>query len=640
MQPQTSAVQFPSYQRKSYMPEKSSRDKRRAQKAYMVTRSFQVFNEKFYMDQLGEPLQRNERTDCAIPDYDRAYYDTLDGEIEVPETDPHAFSKVSRMCFNCGMKDHQVKDCPSPRDQRGINQRRQQFLDKVSNSPQAGSTRYHADKEIDESDPRFASFKPGVISEALQEALGMERHNLPPYIYQMRMLGYPPGHLHNARSTVSGLNMYNGTANKKDLSGDSDTDGGDGLVDVEKIIDFPGFNTKPPSHIYDSHKERNALPMDERHDKDIMISYHRHRNDILRRKMEKENKEIRSAKRRKMNDPEEELVVRVEDNINEVDMDIGGDSPQRNEDGLKQALFQDDAENTIEIIESADGEVEEGEIDENPPENIEGGEVANESDEDFIEVVETGDLSEEQLKIRREIILKKLEEQMKLKQEDEVVIVSSETDQSVILVESDSDSDQMMSMDKDAASQEPGIRENMFQGINDEDQRDSDSVKVEEILVEEETYEESGIATNNDDNGAMENMPDVITEVHTEIVKSPESIVDCTQDENPETFCENSNQEDSYQYEPSPKTIQSPIHCKNLPNNGENASTSLTEENSGSPLNDESLEVSAKGLPHRSKFAKGVTQFDAYYTETKSSGVFNKLRGLLKNSPIRQSKGS
>uniref|UniRef100_H2ZQL3 Uncharacterized protein n=1 Tax=Ciona savignyi TaxID=51511 RepID=H2ZQL3_CIOSA len=44
------------------------------------------------------------------------------------------------------------------------------------------------------------------------------------------------------------------------------------------------------------------------------------------------------------------------------------------------------------------------------------------------------------------------------------------------------------------------------------------------------------------------------------------------------------------------------------------------------------------GVPHRSKFAAGVTQFDAYYRETKSLGKFNKLKHLLRNSPRRQTK--
>ena len=38
----------------------------------------------------------------------------------------------------------------------------------------------------------------------------MEETDLPPYIYQMRMLGYPPGYLEEAKVKRSGLSMYKG----------------------------------------------------------------------------------------------------------------------------------------------------------------------------------------------------------------------------------------------------------------------------------------------------------------------------------------------------------------------------------------------------------------------------------------------
>lgn len=43
-------------------------------------------------------------------------------------------------------------------------------------------------------------------------------------------------------------------------------------------------------------------------------------------------------------------------------------------------------------------------------------------------------------------------------------------------------------------------------------------------------------------------------------------------------------------------------------------------------------------LPDRTKFAKGITQFDAYYTPSESRGVYKKLSSLLRDSPRRQEK--
>ena len=43
-------------------------------------------------------------------------------------------------------------------------------------------------------------------------------------------------------------------------------------------------------------------------------------------------------------------------------------------------------------------------------------------------------------------------------------------------------------------------------------------------------------------------------------------------------------------------------------------------------------------LPHRSRFARGITQFDNYYQESKSSGVYKRLRRVLKDSPKNKTK--
>ena len=52
------------------------------------------------------------------------------------------------------------------------------------------------------------SVKFSVHSDDLRAALGIKPNQLPPYIYQMRVFGYPPGHLENARQEMSGLAMF------------------------------------------------------------------------------------------------------------------------------------------------------------------------------------------------------------------------------------------------------------------------------------------------------------------------------------------------------------------------------------------------------------------------------------------------
>lgn len=47
-------------------------------------------------------------------------------------------------------------------------------------------------------------------SEELLSALGIDGNTLPPLIYRMRQLGYPPGWLKEAEMENSGLTLYDG----------------------------------------------------------------------------------------------------------------------------------------------------------------------------------------------------------------------------------------------------------------------------------------------------------------------------------------------------------------------------------------------------------------------------------------------
>lgn len=49
-----------------------------------------------------------------------------------------------------------------------------------------------------------------LCSDKLLTALGIDGHSLPPLIYRMRQLGYPPGWLKEAEMENSGLTLYDG----------------------------------------------------------------------------------------------------------------------------------------------------------------------------------------------------------------------------------------------------------------------------------------------------------------------------------------------------------------------------------------------------------------------------------------------
>lgn len=66
--------------------------------------------------------------------------------------------------------------------------------------------RYHVDDE-----QKFAHFKPGTVSKSLRSALGITSYELPPYIYNMRKLGYPLGWLEEIKVSHSGISMFDGS---------------------------------------------------------------------------------------------------------------------------------------------------------------------------------------------------------------------------------------------------------------------------------------------------------------------------------------------------------------------------------------------------------------------------------------------
>ncbi|NXP50872.1 ZCHC8 protein, partial [Heliornis fulica] len=189
---------------------------------------------------------------------------SLDGqEIQVKPKRPKAH------CFNCGSEDHQMKDCPKPRNAARINEKRKEFMEACGEaSSQNFQQRYHAE-EVEE---RFGKFKPAVISGELQDALGVTDKSLPPFIYRMRQLGYPPGWLKEAEMEHSGLALYDG----KDDGGTEDERSHQPervTYDVSKLINYPGFNISTPVGIPDEWQIFGSIPMQPSQQKDVFANY-------------------------------------------------------------------------------------------------------------------------------------------------------------------------------------------------------------------------------------------------------------------------------------------------------------------------------------------------------------------------------
>ncbi|XP_030632281.1 zinc finger CCHC domain-containing protein 8 [Chanos chanos] len=230
--------------------------------AFSVVGSVLYFT-SFCLDKLGQPLLNDnpQLTDgWEVPKYQQVFGQViaLEGEeIQIKEKRPRP------CCFNCGAEDHQLRDCPKPKDMARISEKRKEFSQGNNQSNQ----RYH-EEEVEE---RFAKFKPGRVSEELLDALGVSENTLPPFIYRMRELGYPPGWLKEAEMENSGLTLYDG---KTSSDGEENSSHGQKVsYDVSKLVDFPGFNVTAPSGVKDEYRMFGSIPMQHHHMKHNFAAY-------------------------------------------------------------------------------------------------------------------------------------------------------------------------------------------------------------------------------------------------------------------------------------------------------------------------------------------------------------------------------
>ncbi|XP_078410255.1 zinc finger CCHC domain-containing protein 8 [Cetorhinus maximus] len=314
VKPQPSSVLL-----EEHLKVKTSSTVKKIKEAFHVVGSVQYFT-NFCLDKLGQPLlnENPQLTDgWEIPKYQQVFAQvvSLDGqEMELKAKRPKP------CCFNCGSTEHQLKDCPKPRDLARISEKRKEFMTMASDSPHSGSQpRYHAE--------RFEKFKPGVISVELKEALGMTDETLPPFIYRMRRLGYPPGWLLETQQENSGLALYDG----KDSS-DSETEHDKQHLkthspsyDTSKLIDYAGFNAVIPKGIQDEWRQYGSIPMQSHHLKEyfahqLVADYPTNYHSTNKRGSDADSS-LRSVKKRKSEE--------IDMNSFDMDIDSGSETPPR-----------------------------------------------------------------------------------------------------------------------------------------------------------------------------------------------------------------------------------------------------------------------------------------------------------------------
>ncbi|KAH8371540.1 hypothetical protein KR093_007905, partial [Drosophila rubida] len=187
---------------------------------------------------------------AQVPSYKRTHTDVLDEDtpnrkrLKAEEVNKCFRPKSQSACFNCGDTDHSLRECTRPRNQSRIQRARKKNI---------RTERYHVDTE-----QRFAHIRPGRISSKTRHAMGYSRGELPFMFYRMRVLGYPPAWLEEAKVQSSGITLFN--ADGTEVQGPEEEEGeADSFkFDVNKIIDFPGFNVEPGAKFYDDFQHHNV----------------------------------------------------------------------------------------------------------------------------------------------------------------------------------------------------------------------------------------------------------------------------------------------------------------------------------------------------------------------------------------------
>ncbi|KAJ8380270.1 hypothetical protein SKAU_G00010480 [Synaphobranchus kaupii] len=233
--------------------------------AFSVVGSVLYFT-SFCLDSLGQPLL-NENPQLTegweIPKYQQVF-----GQVVAAEGQDRQIKdkRPKPCCFNCGAEDHQLRDCPKPKDMARINEKRKEF----SGGNNQSNQRYHAE-EVEE---RFGKYKPGIVSEELLEALGVMENTLPPFIYRMRQLGYPPGWLKEAELESSGLTLYDGKVSSEgEIAEDDNFQSHKISYDVSKLVNFPGFNVSTPADVTDEWRQYGSVPIQTDHMKKNFAAY-------------------------------------------------------------------------------------------------------------------------------------------------------------------------------------------------------------------------------------------------------------------------------------------------------------------------------------------------------------------------------
>jgi len=295
---------------------------------FVVMQSVHIFPDGHVLDRIGEPLDKNSNPESSkwiIPSYESLYKDMLTENID---DDTAKFdkmkSKILNICFNCGSEKCSIAACPHPKNPEEINRRKAEWLKAVGNTPKRNipKGRLFEVGAGHTNNKKFSAFKPGVISDALKEALALKKDELPPWITSMREQGYPPGWLAMAevrKASVSvneegQINEINPHLGENEDSDSEDEGKRTQLVglDVNKIVEYPGFNMPMPKGVKDPFRPKWSKDQSKKKFIDYYLQANRCERITRKRSADLDNDDESSSKIPK-------LELEDEDEFEEVD---------------------------------------------------------------------------------------------------------------------------------------------------------------------------------------------------------------------------------------------------------------------------------------------------------------------------------
>ncbi|XP_058831478.1 zinc finger CCHC domain-containing protein 8 homolog [Topomyia yanbarensis] len=295
---------------------------------------------------------KNAKGGPIIPSYKKALQKVLDNSPTALPTDSATKKpKPRQLCWNCE-GDHGLRDCTEPRNFARISKMKQEFMKRTD--------RYHVDLE-----QKYGHIVPGRLTDGLRQALGLGKRDLPMHIYRMRMFGYPPGWLEEAKVTHSGLQLFD-----SDGTPVLDSDESEGEIDivkmkydVRKIISFPGFNTSAGKEFFDDSKFFGVPPRLEHQSREEMI---KNLEGTLvqgyRRKKLRLAGYGQSTKGQQSADMDVDNTENMEDGFETID--VVGRCDESVRDGMISSLPSVNGSTIPPVAQEMDDEPEEGEVNE------------------------------------------------------------------------------------------------------------------------------------------------------------------------------------------------------------------------------------------------------------------------------------